>query len=101
MAVYRCQKGKVTMRHTIEKLLSIRAIVTVMVIVTLCMLVFRCLDLLIANINTPENFDRIKDIVMYLFGAFISVVTMATTAYFNRSDRWKEKENGKPQGGQQ
>jgi FtsH-binding integral membrane protein len=82
------------MSKTMEKLLSVRAIVTVMVIVTLCTIVFKCLDLLITNIDDAQKFDRIKDVVMYLFGAFISVVTMATTAYFNRSDRWKENEKG-------
>jgi len=81
-----------------KKMLSVRAIVTVTVVVTLCMLVFKCLDLLTQTMANEEQFNRVKDVLMYMLGAFTSVVTMATTAYFNRSDRWRsnkpENENG-------
>jgi len=86
-----------TLNGILRKMLSVRAIVTVIVVVTLCLAVFKCLDLLTTTMGDEEQFNRVKDVIMYLLGAFTALVSMSTTAYFGRSDRWRsnKEENGK------
>jgi len=72
----------------IAKALSARFLVTLMVIWTLCWAVMRSVELTIAVISDEKAFALAKEIVMFILGAFISVVTAVVTSYFQRTDRW-------------
>jgi hypothetical protein len=95
--------GKVaeTGKFIIVKLLSARLLVTLGVTATLCWSVGKSLDMVMASAKDEKTFALVKDVVMYMLGAFTTVVTMSVNSYFNRSDRWKENlpENGENRGG--
>jgi len=74
--------------RVIAKFLSARFLVTLMVIWTLCWAVMRSVELTIAVVSDEKAFALAKEIVMFILGAFISVVTAVVTSYFNRVDRW-------------
>ena len=38
-----------------------------------------------------KMFSLAKEIVMFILGAFVSVVTAIVTSYFHRQDRWKSE----------
>jgi hypothetical protein len=78
------------------KLTSARFIMAVLVIFTLCRSVDRSFDLISSSIKTvdKEVLAFVKEIFMFVLGAFISVVTAITTLYFTRTDRGKQETNG-------
>jgi Na+/serine symporter len=80
------------------KILSARFLVTLAVIGTLCALVFKCIDLVVATVTDEKMFTLAKEIVMFILGGFISVVTAVVTSYFARNDRW-QTENGQTNNG--
>ena len=69
------------------KILSARFLVTLMVISTLCFIVIKSLELTINVVHDEKAFTLAKEIVMFILGAFISVVTAIVTSYFQRVDR--------------
>ncbi len=75
----------------VDKLLSARFLSTVLVIGTLCILliivVSKCFLM-------PEAFDKLKDLVMLLAGAFVATVSSIVAMYFGRADR-ENKGGGK------
>lgn len=77
------------------KLTSARFIIAVLVIVTLCRAVERSFDLIVSAVGETDKevLSFVKEIFMFVLGAFVTVVTSITTLYFTRTDRWKQ-ENG-------
>ena len=71
----------------IPKLLSARFLTTLAVIGTLCWSVGRCLNMAITSAADEKVFSAVKEIIMFMLGAFVSVVTSITILYFSRTDR--------------
>lgn len=71
----------------LHKLISARYIMTIMVIVTLCWAVVKCFSLVGASLHDEKAFTLVKEIIMFVLGAFVSVVTNVVTSYFQRQDR--------------
>lgn len=71
----------------VAKATSARFIATLLVIYTLCEIVKTCLNLSITAAANKEVFAQMKDIIMFVLGAFVTTVTAVVTSYFNRSDR--------------
>jgi hypothetical protein len=77
----------------IPKLFSARFISTVLVIGTLCWSVVKCLSMAQSAVADEKVFSLVKEIVMFVLGAFISVVTSVTTLYFGRTDRSNKEDD--------
>ena len=71
----------------VEKLTSARFLATMIVIITLCWAVKDSLDMAMKAVGDEKTFSLIKEIIMFVLGAFVSVVTAITTSYFLRPDR--------------
>jgi len=80
----------------VSKATSARFIATLLVIYTLCEIVKTCLNLSITAAANKEVFAQMKDIIMFILGAFVTTVTAVVTSYFNRPDRVGKPEDPEP-----
>lgn len=80
----------------VSKATSARFIATLLVIWTLCKTVETCLGLSITAAANKETFAQMKDIIMFILGAFVTTVTSVVTSYFNRPDRVGKPEELEP-----
>lgn len=74
------------------KLTSARFLVTMFFCSTLCYAVWKCFNLLSIAMQDEKMFSLIKDIVMFVLGAFTTQVTNVINDYFKRTDRVAKKE---------
>ena len=87
------EKATSIINSIIPKFLSARFIATIMVIGTLCWSVVKCLSMAQSAVADEKVFSLVKEIVMFVLGAFISVVTSVTTLYFGRTDRSNKEDD--------
>lgn len=80
------ETGQVLQR-ALNKIISARYLITIAVIATLCWAVVKCFDLISLSLKDEKSFSLVKEIIMFVLGAFISVVTNVVTSYFQRNDR--------------
>lgn len=77
--------------YLVAKITSARVIMAILVTATLCGAVNKCFDLIM---QVLENTDKellifVKEIVMFILGGFMTLVTAISTLYFARNDRQK------------
>lgn len=80
-------------KHILSKMTSGRWVVTVLLTGTFCLITIKCINLLIANLAT-DKLPIVKEILMFVLGAFTTQAGNVITGYFGRSDRKPESENG-------
>lgn len=73
----------------IQKITSARFWVVMFVIATLCFAVLKSLDLVTTVIGVKDEkiLAFVKEIIMFILGAFVSVVSAISILYFGREDR--------------
>ena len=73
----------------IQKITSARFWMVLLVTITLCAAVLKCFDLILSVIKIQDEkvMTFVKEIIMFVLGAFVSVVSAITTLYFSREDR--------------
>ena len=81
--------------HTIvDKLTSVRSIVSVMVIWTICYVTVRTVNMLFDCLNSPEQFTAAKDVFIYVMGIVSGISGSIVTLYFTRQDRKTDDNKG-------
>lgn len=74
-------------RTIIDKLTSVRSIVSVMIIWTVCYVTMSCMDLLRSSIQNKDTFLMVKEVFIYLMGIVSGIAGSVITLYFTRTDR--------------
>jgi 4-hydroxybenzoate polyprenyltransferase len=85
--------AKQTVKHILEKITSGRWITTVFLTGTFCLITLKCIDLFVANLAT-DKLPLVKEILMFILGAFTTQAGNVITSYFDRSDRKPEQNGG-------
>lgn len=81
-----------------HKFLSARYVMTLFVTFTFCIIALRCFDLALKSATDPKVFTNVKDIIMFILGAFVAVVQSMVYLYFGRTDREQYSDNGNGNG---
>ena len=73
----------------IQKITSARFWMVLLVIGTLCIAVLKCFNLVIQVLQVQDEkvLTFVKEIIMFILGAFVSVVSSISVLYFGRNDR--------------
>ena len=84
--------AKERVKQLLDKITSGRWIATVFITGTFCYITIKCIDLFTQNLAT-DKLPFVKEILMFVLGAFTTQAGNVITSYFDRSDR--KQENGK------
>ena len=75
------------MKFNWTKLASVRLWITILLVGTLCYSVFKAWSLVELALTDPVKYTSLKDLIMFVLGAFLSITGAVVTSYFNRTDR--------------
>jgi len=75
------------LKRVLEKVTSVRSIVSVMIIWTVCYVTMNCMDLLKVSVQNKDQFLLVKEVFIYLMGIVSGIAGSIITLYFTRSDR--------------
>ncbi len=75
------------LKTIIDKVTSVRSIVSVMIIWTVCYVTMNCMDLLKTSVQNKDTFLMVKEVFIYLMGIVSGIAGSVVTLYFTRTDR--------------
>lgn len=77
-----------------DKLTSARFLVTVIMVSTFCLITINSLSMFIKYLENEKVIGLVREIVMFILGAFCTQVGGVISSYFNRADRQKPENGG-------